>query len=305
MSNNEMVSVPREVLVHMTNNQHKKVAAYMPDIADALRAVPPAGGEPLIHITPAVLSMLRGEVKTTPGGITFSLSEPIGGWTVPLYEQHVVTRLQAEVESQKKQATYNQETAMRWLAERDALKAEVARLKDKYQRDVFGLNNEGDPIGGEPAGGYANEVTRLQAGVELWKGRTTNLCIERNALQAELDALKAVQGEPVARKSDKWSKDWKEQGFNYCIETAIKALNYLADHPRPTGGESRYNAEHLIMTAQELMLTRQELLIGREQPAPVAVVLPERKKLTGNHLTDYGVKQWNACLDEVARLNSL
>jgi len=40
-----------------------------------------------------------------------------------------VTRLQAEVEDQKKQAAYNQEAALRWLAERDALKAELDALK--------------------------------------------------------------------------------------------------------------------------------------------------------------------------------
>lgn len=41
------------------------------------------------------------EAKAAPGDITFSLSEPVRGWTVPLYEQHVVARLQAEVERLK------------------------------------------------------------------------------------------------------------------------------------------------------------------------------------------------------------
>lgn len=43
------------------------------------------------------------------------------------------------------------------------LELEVQALKDKYQRDVFGLNNEGDPIGGDPAGGYANDLANLKA----------------------------------------------------------------------------------------------------------------------------------------------
>lgn len=118
------------------------------------------------------------------------------------------------------------------------------------------------------------------------------------------DALMKLERTTVPaqpRKSDSWSKDWREQGFNYCIETAIKALKYLADHPRPSGGESRYNAEHLIMTAQELALTRQELLIGRDRPAPAAVVLPDRKGYLSP--TDQYADGWNACLDEVARLN--
>lgn len=48
-------------------------------------------------------------------------------------------------------------------AEIEALRAENMRLCDKYNRDVYGLNNEGDPIGGDPAGGYANDNARLRA----------------------------------------------------------------------------------------------------------------------------------------------
>ena len=45
------------------------------------------------------------------------------------------------------------------IAKRDA---RIAELEAQYQRDVFGLNNEGDPIGGDPAGGYANDNARLR-----------------------------------------------------------------------------------------------------------------------------------------------
>lgn len=44
-------------------------------------------GEPLIHITPEVLAMLRGERKMQPGGLTYSGSKPLCGWTVPLYTE--------------------------------------------------------------------------------------------------------------------------------------------------------------------------------------------------------------------------
>ena len=46
------------------------------------------------------------------------------------------------------------------IAKRDA---RIMGLESQYQRDVYGLNNEGDPIGGEPAGGYANDNARLRA----------------------------------------------------------------------------------------------------------------------------------------------
>lgn len=56
---------------------------------------------------------------------------------------------------------YDTAYAGRLLYQRKALAAE-----DRYQRDVLGLNNEGDPIGGEPAGGYKNDVARLTAELE-------------------------------------------------------------------------------------------------------------------------------------------
>ena len=46
------------------------------------------------------------------------------------------------------------------IAKRDA---RIFELESRYQRDVYGLNNEGDPIGGDPAGGYANDNMRLRA----------------------------------------------------------------------------------------------------------------------------------------------
>lgn len=36
------------------------------------------------------------------------------------------------------------------------------------------------------------------------------------------------------------------------IRTAIEALNYLEDHPRPNGGQEKFNAEHLLQIADEL-----------------------------------------------------
>lgn len=44
-------------------------------------------GEPLIHITPEVLAMLRGVRKMMAGGLTYSQSKPVGNWTVPLYTE--------------------------------------------------------------------------------------------------------------------------------------------------------------------------------------------------------------------------
>ena len=45
------------------------------------------------------------------------------------------------------------------ISKRDA---RIVELESRYQRDVYGLNNECDPIGGDPAGGYVNDNARLR-----------------------------------------------------------------------------------------------------------------------------------------------
>lgn len=55
--------------------------------------------------------------------------------------------------------------------DRDQLRAELIKANDRYQRDVYGLNNEGDPIGGEPPGGYANDNAKLRAELAAIRGQ--------------------------------------------------------------------------------------------------------------------------------------
>lgn len=62
------------------------------------------------------------------------------------------------------------------------LRARFNQLEDRYQREVYGLNNEGDPIGGEPAGGYVNDLARLRARVAKLEARQVVMpaqCVDR------------------------------------------------------------------------------------------------------------------------------
>lgn len=61
----------------------------------------------------------------------------------------------------------------------------------------------------------------------------------------------AVELPPV----HEWPEAWREKGWNLCLETAPKALRYLADHDRPIGGEQYYNFEHLLQIAGEVEQT--------------------------------------------------
>ena len=44
----------------------------------------------------------------------------------------------------------------------------------------------------------------------------------------------------------------KSRGYNGCIDSAIGAMRYLANHDRPQGGSQTYNTEHLWQIADEL-----------------------------------------------------
>jgi len=115
MSNNPMVSVPRELVefaVGFKRNGHKNLTDQRSDqdnAQDKLRALleRPAEqpqGEPLLHLNPEAVAMLRGERKQVAGGLTYSGSSPVGGWTVPLYthaDPAEVERLRAVIEQQK------------------------------------------------------------------------------------------------------------------------------------------------------------------------------------------------------------
>ncbi len=50
---------------------------------------------------------------------------------------------------------------------------------DLYFREVHGLNNEGHPIGGEPASGLIHEVQRLKNELKDERERWTSLLTEK------------------------------------------------------------------------------------------------------------------------------
>lgn len=98
------------------------------------------------------------------------------------------------------------------IAKRDA---RIVELESRYQRDVYGLNNEGDPIGGDPAGGYANDNARLRS---------------------ELAAIKA-QGVVMPRNIEKSFLEW--------ASAQLKAPTQLAAYMAGADEVARINASHV------------------------------------------------------------
>ncbi|HIC8403064.1 TPA: hypothetical protein ACW7PQ_005907 [Klebsiella michiganensis] len=105
-------------------------------------------------------------------------------------------------------------------------------------------------------------------------------------------ALAAMDSEPVA---------W----INGCNKSVPAALRYLAENPRPIGGESSFNTAHLYQLAREIESMSSVSLYRHAQPVPV--VPDELNTRTANdvmneHLSwkDYGDAEvfciaWNAC----------
>ncbi|HGM6858979.1 TPA: hypothetical protein ACKQDZ_000255 [Serratia rubidaea] len=52
--------------------------------------------------------------------------------------------------------------------------------------------------------------------------------------------------------------------LNNCNESAVAALRYLAEHPRPAYGNSAYNTEHLYMIAGELTCMASQNLYSQD-----------------------------------------
>lgn len=68
--------------------------------------------------------------------------------------------------------------------------------------------------------------------------------------------LAAMGGDPV---------EW----INGCNKSVPAALRYLAENPRPIGGESSFNTAHLYQLAREVELMAEAPLYRHAQPAPV------------------------------------
>lgn len=72
-----------------------------------------------------------------------------------------------------------------------------------------------------------------------------------------------------------WPECWLAEGWNCCMPTAAQALRYLAENKRPSGGQDRFNAEHLYDIAIALEKTQREL-IGHGTAAPASPAADER-----------------------------
>ena len=74
--------------------------------------------------------------------------------------------------------------------------------KERYMREVEGLNNEGDPIGGDPASGLRHQIEALQKELDIVSNRNYELRMDNDALKEERELAKLMSAGYI-EKSDR------------------------------------------------------------------------------------------------------
>lgn len=110
---------------------------------------------------------------------------------------------------------------------------------DRYQRDVYGLNNEGDPIGGEPAGGFANELRECRFRAQQLQTRL-NLMQRKELVDFVRDGesaylVKAERTVPdevatILERIVKWDGEFPETGKFYKTPDGSRQASYAELH---------------------------------------------------------------------------
>ena len=128
-----------------------------------------------------------------------------------------------------------------------------------------------------------SKLTREQAedtieGLEGLIGRGVRSVYLDMAITGMRQLMAALDSEPVA---------W----LNGCNKSVPAALRYLAENPRPIGGESSFNAAHLYQLAREIELMAEGTLYRHAQP-----VVPDAAAVYAQ-LSDH--EKWSTSLENV------
>lgn len=162
------------------------------------------------------------------------------------------------------------------IAKRDA---RIMGLESQYQRGVYGLNNEGDPIGGDPAGGYANDNARLRAELAAIKAQEPVGSIEIQGtgfLCAPFPAPAWAGGRQPAVGTNIYAapvSEAKAQGV------VMQTSNFEASNGeyRNPGYEGQFDGETVEQAEarRHWATTATELATARLNAAPVQQVVPD------------------------------
>lgn len=131
----------------------------------------------------------------------------------------------------------------------------------------------------------------------------TNMRNGRDELQAEIDRLKGGQGEAVELEGDGfYFASGQPAPVAIVVEETQTTLGFL----KFDFSGSRYHPPATTVVRKAILLdlnVTKDTKLYASQPAPVSVVLPERKCISSTYTVYNPAIEWNACLDKVKELN--
>jgi len=132
-----------------------------------------------------------------------------------------------------------------------------------------------------------------------WRNKHAVAIKERDALQQRLTAADE-QIDLLSPPHTEQPEGKRERFEKWVMATKHPVYGFLDGRSLARGDDRTGYADEYV---QGLWVAY--LAFGVEHPAPVAVVLPERKTWDGLRATACNLKgeAWNACLDELKRLN--
>lgn len=298
----------------------KEVTELRAALADP---VPPAGGD--VKVLGYSVKGNRYAIRLTKGEL-LELSENYTGTVlIELVDRAHVTRLQAEVKRLDLEVSAYDYAHDALSRERDALKAELRKTNLTNQDFVSQI------------GDLQSELTKAREGADKWK-LAHRLATEDNfKLTKALELLKEADNfmyimtghDSHARLVHQYGKEWwtpvNELRGKIC--TALSNQSAPADKGeecvhdfRMFSGECHKCGADWIPGKEYAPAEKGEPVafpgyppvpedrkLPADQPAPVAVSLPERKTVKAGLLSESNTHNqgWNACLDELARLNPI
>jgi hypothetical protein len=299
---------------------------------------PPAGGD--VEVLGYSVKGNRYAIRLTKGELLELYEGYTGDALVELVDRAHVTRLQAEVERLKDQladakATANlaatnlkefKEDHRSELAKARELLADVAKTPWMY--DVLGsvreyLSHQSAPADkGEECVHdfrmFSGECHKCGAdwipGKEYApadKGQGEPVATLARKYDDTLMPFVALMRKELHANADKGDRPgWLSMSADTCLLEIIYHFGKLqASVKRGDGdGMAEYGADVANMCMMLLDICGVINLVQHtEQPAPVAAVMPERKTVKAGLLSESNTHNqgWNACLDEVARLNGV
>ncbi|UVE48867.1 hypothetical protein KS461_09875 [Pseudomonas chlororaphis] len=306
MSNNEMFSMPRDLAKRIISDSCDAEGAgevvIQRDDREELRALLAAPAESCGACNGCTNGCrLERESPTAAQPLPPAMIDREGGHCVEHSRNHSdgcldcaldhVTRLQAEVEE--------------WRASNKANALAAGKL-------VEDLRAELDALKAQPKG---DQSSTIRAAYEVIYGM---LSVPEIAAKLDVPTVEHIakrlndllpgagetqpQGEPVAYLCKAKGSKWLQYGSTVhdpWLPGEVELTPLYASPPAPVARQKDSNGPLLKRNGDQWV---------NVDPAPVAVVLPERRKpkCTGS-ISDFTTfeeaRGWNACLDEVARLN--